>query len=422
MPLSFAQEDARATALEYVKRAQKRDGSTIIILCGPSGVGKSHLLEILRNDLGDKEGIQLLNEPYPNEFQQDAKIWLCTATPDEVEVHLGTNGPLRELRDRGTDIALISVFGLTSSEVYDLLNNQATAQLTEPELVRLSLGVPRLALRMVEFNLNHEQAAALAGEYLRESGWALGSEAEKPLSERRFHYLHISPPEEVKAYLRLNQWSNFTARNIYHGLDHFFAQLSESKGRASAVLPYFKAQESFELYSQTVRSGGLDPVWPFPAIQIFVPGLSSERTVELLDELNEQRQWWRPRLFAADVSKTAVYFRTSQSEKTRCLHNKECEGYADDWEELLKAFQADQLPIQQLEGELGGFVCLLARDHPGKVGNQAMMGWALESYLQQKGIAYWAENGIIGVAYVYNTETQSLILSDPIVAPTVYPD
>lgn len=372
---------------------------TLIVIAGMSGVGKSYLLDQLRPQL-ESFGAGLIEYGVtPNEYAAKRTCFVSTATPWEV-ARLAEEG-LPNYMD-GYDLVVYVLKGMDRATTQQYLADKP-CKISPEAVCSLSMGVPVLADRIIRHALSEDEAAILVTEYLR-GHWLHGTDDQEALASQLRPYLQMMPASKVQEMLNQRSYVGFYERGIYSHLEHFYSQVETMKHQNPVVSPYFVAPESEGIYNGMV----LGPRDTGTQIRIFVPALPRATAVDFADAFNENNRFGRIRLCGGNERKTVALIRFSADKPPKELFNYECSWVHDLFDPCLAAYEADGIPLLPQGGADTSCFYVLTRDHPGMIGNQIHVGWAVESYCQQIGLPYYVENSINASAYVYNPETEQI--------------
>lgn len=366
------------------------DGASKIRLSGLSGGGKSTLLEATEAMIR-MGGYQLVEGYFLSHCDYSSGSTILSHTvgtkvdksifSPEVEIVLKSMG-------RQEILSFIESFPLIGR----LLSND--------EIADLSLGIPLIAKELMLPGITKEIAIEILTGYLKA---CFPKTKKEDLDKKALPYLGFSlPPYVIEAYgNRLKR----KPKGIYDYLPLIIDNFKDGD------TPLFAAPESPGIYNKM-----LEPSNKLVMVTIFVPCLSKEQYALLQGEFafTGENIWERGeydldlgRLFKFNVltRKLAIVSR----DVNKKVHLKEEGDVNAIWDE-------EEYRKLLIEGNLQPFVdaedpsfYFRAHDHDHMPDTPVRFGWAVESFLQLHGIAYFVNNHIIGRCYSFNPETKHII-------------
>ncbi|MBI4250454.1 hypothetical protein HY622_02595 [Candidatus Uhrbacteria bacterium] len=411
--LSSSQRETIASIVQAIEQAD--DKKLLIFLEGVSGIGKSMIAPEIQKAIGKKKSIEVLHledryRPSIEELKKSHGHILAIGTPSDVASGKEYSLSADKFPDRKrVSIILKAMNDAEIREYIKSLGNKRNPKLSLDEIVRYSLGVPLLAQRLTTEDIDVEDARLMASGFLRSLTLSHREEEEKkiPFGD----YYSVTIPDSVRE--GISRYAN--DGKIYNTIDRVFSNLEALRARGShEESPLFVAPESKAIYdSMLQRHVGFNTF-----LRIYAPHLSEDDFTRL-----EQGFGWngssydfgremmrhtdRAGAFQGTVRKTAIHARN------RDIDRWDHEGHASLShkrlsDEMENKFHTRKYPFKPQEGGADRSFHLSAWGHEGDNFNQTKLGWALESLLQHRGVAYIVENQPAGIWYVYNPQSKSI--------------
>lgn len=412
------------SALDY------RTNPRVIVVGGLSGAGKSTVVASLQDEL--KAAGHLLLNPEELRFPQDVVENAYSSHHGQIVVAAGIHeaamiqGTLDAIcHPADYDIYDVNwntvpkrrfvsfpVKGMTEEEmrayIQTIPRTENTSSLPLDDIVACSLGLPALARELLDIpHLSLPLAQRIAALHLYHNG----SRRREVVPSLAAQYLQILPDPAILEMISNGMATVGYARDahIYHRLPKIKQHYAYMEDGVSA---YFVAPESVDMYTEALRKH-------LGNISITIPWLTAEQSAVVADVLgfnlkDKSSRTPRWRMFDLDRKELTTYgFFPDGREK----------GMSE-WEELpqnLYRYSRIRRAVLDRLRETGvllspsvsgsGFFVVSANDH-GAVNEQPLnLGWMLESFLQQKGIAYLGWNSIHR-NYFYDPTKQKVTLLD----------
>lgn len=379
--------------------ASTQEDSRVVILEGFSGIGKSLLVNAIRERLETADAV-IVEDYYrldglSTEIKNSLRPIIVLSTVYEA-------GVLRQNASQtvpGRQLMSLILPAMNSEEIAEYLSGRdlSRSQLDADRIAVLCLGIPLLADYIVGSGANEDEAILLAATYLQDN---LHGE------EGVATYLQVSVPSEVTESA---EGVGSSWRATYESsLMPIMRKMREAEEDGSHhESPFFVARESGAIY------GDMFQQCQDCMIRLYVPEITSEQLTQLLQVLGycqgyicsmpERRT--RSRLFGATYRKTAFIGRYPNGRDVT-FHSEGPEP-----QDLLERFKRrhakGEFQLDRFTVDVGQFL-LSVFDHSGMPLNPTMLGWAVESWLQHRGILYVAENMLYGNIYTYDPKDRQI--------------
>lgn len=387
------------TLLDLLKEATT--GHLLIALTGLSGLGKDFLLSRISPEIEQLNGKVYterdLFPPASSLFKHpESQHVVLSVTPSELwKIRRDTEEKLT-----GFDLMILDMKGMSLSEMESYLEDQELEDpvVSKPTLARLSFGLPLLIDRIQGFARDEAGARKIALEHLAQSRFGI-DEQPKSFYER---FLQILPdPDELKELEQMRMMSAWT--EIYRpvmnigGLTNVLRGLQEveaSTGKPEES-PIFVAPESEGLYGKIIQNRN-----EVNAIYFLIPSLRDDDLARIESTFGEwgiHHRNSRLHAFGADMRKVALWKQgldgsahiTEVADRSQFRHTAEC---------YYRQYYEGKIPTEPNNGYWNLFID--THEHPEKH-NPALVGWMLESLLQNRGIYYLADSYRLENPYVY---------------------
>lgn len=366
------------------------DGASRIRLSGLSGVGKSTLLDATKAMIR-MGGYDLVGNYFSGYSDYTSYPTILSHTVG-TKVDESIFSPEIEivLKPMGRQEILSFIEGFPS--IGRLLSND--------EIAELSLGIPLLAKELMLPGITKEIAIEILTGYLKA---CFPKTKKEDLDKKASSYLGFSlPPYIIEAYgNRLKR----KPKGIYDYLPLIIDNFKDSD------TPLFTAPESPGIYNKM-----LEPSNKLVMVTIFVPCLSKEQYALLQEEfaftgenIEERGEYDLElgRLFKFNVltRKLAIVSRDLHN-KVHLKEEEDLNALEDEGKYIKLLMNGNLQPFVDAEGPSFYF---RAHDHEHMPDTPVRFGWAVESFLQLHGIAYFVNNHIIDKCYSFNPETKHII-------------
>lgn len=402
----------QANLIQAIRNSLVENPNNIVVVEGLSGVGKSTVIDCLINaDQGitylDPTEIRHNEAEYPTEGSIITDDTATNYKSEPIEDLLQTQNTQRPIQK-------FVLRGLTFDEIEEYIQNhtlQEPSHMSFEQIARYSMGIPLLANQLIDNNLTPEQAQKVVANYIV---YSIGkvSKTEK-LTQFAAQYLQMEIPEEVISLL-YEIATTRQSRFIYQDLHNVLAKQAELNAQGLIEeSPLFIATQSEIIYDQMLRNAEKD--FAKASIDIYVPNLTAADLERIqnafgynsLDELDEQSQATRAKMFMANYRKTFFWHQDELGQQFRDPHGGSrlkrqvlnCQTFYNNGQM--------QIPNSGINPTTGSFF-IHAHEHENMTFHPAQIGWMVESLLQQRGIAYFVNNETYGRQYVYNPQSQQI--------------
>ena len=389
----------------------------VIVIAGLSGVGKTAMLENMVSDIaqGGARVAELHDLLYATgqkaqELQGHTGPFITTATPFENR-HIGDG-----LSKKGfSRVTTYQLQGMNSQEITDYvagIMDRNRSSLTAEQIAQYSLGIPFLAQQLTHSTVTEDIAALMSADYLRSA--IMYPYARLILNEAR-PFLNIPIPDETASALD-EIAGNGRERHIYSSVYSALSRREQLREQGvQEESPFFVAPESEAIYDKMMALAGNEGARAI--IEIVAPNLEPEDIERIQQALGysygryDETRSTRMEMFRkADYRKAGIWTKDSEG-STAYL-----EGESADVSEIaagyIRALEAGNLPIA-LNTE--PMLVIHKHAHSDQSDQVAQLGWMVESFLQQRGIAYFVNNHVYGASYVYNPESRHIEQKSPII-------
>lgn len=388
-------EAAGQSLLQAVEAAGQEP--TIIVLVGLSGSGKSTVVDEYRERLKESGGNAISYETAVRTKDLDDQPIVTTATPSEL-------ARLQRERVPGR-LVTVTLQGMTAEEAKVHIERQRPDEATLPveELVAYSLGIPTLADLLVRCNPNAEQAARLSAAYLREN--LQGSWVETLEQSRA--YLQIEPNEAVVEALKAQPqdffaWFQSFQNDMIHIVEEWERRIRKGDVQESPLV----IADSEQIFIEMLAGQR------YPRVVILASALQPQDFDDLQRLLGyrgfnyDTNDAPRMELFGASYRKAGVLSVSPEGDRQGFLIEQ---GPLDDeFAALAEAIENGIFPLPRVGTEGTGAIMLSKREHHGLCRDLVRFCWAVESWLQQRGVPYLNVSYHYGWMYYYLPETQRI--------------
>lgn len=386
-------ERASATLIYLVKNNHKK---SIFILTGLKETGLGAFYQSITPSLG-RETVMMINiaelDIQSGELRRRNTI-VGHSTPNKF---LATQEVMK-MKYPDHEVQMIPVPTWKKKEITPWIQGQpefpkATTSLDD--IATYSLGVPVLAKRMMLPGLTEDMLAQLSASYLQDI-------ADGPLDPEQAKTLmyHLSEPLPAKTLDLLYRPKNRT--DIYNNMLSMIINRENlaAKGICEEA-PIFIAPESTKYYEQMLRDAtGF-------SIDIIVPRLSPDDFNRIAQAFGNENNVYtinsatRKNLIPFNYTNT-VFWHRDQAGRDRPLERYE-ENAMNGAFKLLRE-HLTQRTDSFVEGNLSSLV-MHTQGNLETMKNCVFISFALETLLQQKGIPYIVNNGMIKKQYAFRPDT-----------------
>lgn len=417
--LTGEQELARRFILDSLKKAGPK---TIIVLEGLSGVGKSTVINGLQGEINQTHGL-IVNPNYliylskiPDKFLHHSGPLVIDTTPRELALIKA-----RLPQDFEWQHRLMKGMNLEETREYlrKISYGQQTTLIPE-QIVEYSMGVPLLIERLTsDATLTEDSAEIIAVEYLRQN---FPGTPKDDLQEELPTYLEIQPP--IQVIERLTEIDLMQPKHIYQDLGRVLERKKalEKKGIFEES-PLFLAPQSVEIYNQMLALSGSDVL---VEIDIFVPELTHEEYLKLGEALGFIEKdgsyiWpvrdigWafdigtRIKMFSADERKVRMWVcHPDGNESALVTFPYQADDIKRKAKNYTNEFISHYSPLKPTKNINISRLLVHSHEHSGITHKPALIGWMVESLLQQRGIPYLVDNQTLEKKYYYNPSDKKI--------------
>lgn len=391
-------------------------GKKLVFLEGLPGTGRHLLLNSIAPDIAARGGV--VNEQlYHSLSFGDRERTLR----DMMEGHIVAMGSMREvqlLRRHASkqypagDLVTVQLQAMTPEESLGYtqsLSGSPERSLTPEQLAQYSLGIHTLAQMLsVDPNISISTAARIAGAHIGQD-LVLSSHAGKPhIGMGRF--LQVEPPKDV---LEIAKGQNRPdQRHIYNQAGSVLRRVFDLRKQGiEEASPLFVSPQSVDLYNKWMKTNPRAGV-----VKIFTPEIPAAGFADLnrafgLDYARENpgygiQEGTRTRAFGGNSRGANVWFR-EPSGRAIIIGFNEKSGVVDEAKKYETQFNLGKFPLSRRLSDQATGSFLLLTTGEGVV--NVKRAWMVESWLQQKGLAYFVQNSGTG-DYTYNPDTANINL------------
>lgn len=388
-----------------------------IMLVGLSGTGKSTLFSHLAQDFSDTQAV--VHPMNASLYRTETRPLLVSqGTPNELE---------RFQRSIPQDyhIVLHTMRGMNTEEMTQYANHllqRVTTRLSTQQLIHFSMGIPTLLLELAHMyipdTLREQDAKKLAeikvSRYLHDN---IPPAGKTTLGQTLPQYVAITPPTEIYDYFALKR-----NQQVYDGVDVILLekQMLQEQGHNVPINPFFVAPESEGMYNRLYAERNGDD----PRIDIYIPGLNAptyQKVVEAFGLDVEKTGDYSIDLTRAFGKGTAsrifeIFYITRKAHARMMTPTGEAKVLAipevnDDFPEEhfneAQRYQSFSLPIALPNGPAS--IYFNKHDHSGFSTQTAYFGFMAETVLQQLGVFYIADNGLLREKYCYDPQSNHIL-------------
>ena len=414
----FALSRAQQDALEEIRTAcssNYRGNPQVVVVRGFSGVGKSALVDAIQEEFQEQGHLILSPEKLRfapeavNHMNHEGQIIVAAGFYDAA----GIQDSLRAIADPVSyefytvdwnhilkrQVCFINLKGMNADEMRTYAAARNSKSLGLDELIECSVGLPGLANQLMDIpHLDLELGRRLSALHL----W---NNLRSVWGDTKYFgkFLHIDLAPETKAMFEKGFHPNYNVKekHIYDRLlhlrsSHFRDQITEDVT--------FVAPQSIGIYTESLGKS-------FTGISIYIPRLSDKEFNAVAALMGYQGENYTftgktPRwyLFDVDQKELSIYGKIKHREfgmvqwepmSKMSLRNWRVQAITYD-----RGITTDLIPFPQKFTD-NSFI-VYVNDHGGVNKQPLNLGWMLESFLQQRGIAYLAHNSMCGKSYVFN--------------------
>lgn len=420
-------ETQRRAANEVLSTLDDSVERQLIVLEGLSGVGKSLLLFSLREDIEARGGIVFDDESIygiGNVINNQQGHVVVPATLNESSY---INEKAEKIPDLAVSTVILPGMSLEETTAYVQHMERKNSPLPLEQLVQYSIGVPLLA-ETVGLMGTEENAARLAANYLRQNlgtgGWRdLDSQT---LQDGVKKYLQMDVPQTILESLEVRRKMK---DEPYSMLVYYLKRLQDLKRKGvQEPSPLFVAPESMEIYGDMLMRHE-----SYPRVEIFAPELNDEAvhqisksfgirirnngilpsdpndSIRLMFGEDQQvldQEAPRALMFGQNIyRKVHMQLRDREGNAYNMYDGAGSRFFHLDSliSDFMDQYKSGKFPLKPGNTERGMFY-FLSVDHPYGEIKVSSDAWMAESLLQQLGVAYIVNNGIINKKYFYNPQ------------------
>jgi len=384
---------------------ETKDRKLVLYVKGLSGCGKSAMLEGIRKDISDL-GADLLEFREFNEllfekrFSRLPNQVITSVTPRDKYFYEDTRISSRPKLPSNFEQKEILMPGMTMEEIESLVRKDLPhnySDLTNDQIAQYSLGIPLLIDKLSRTGIDERKAARISAGYLRNN-----LRFTSILGDIQKYFQIDIPKQAVSFYHEMSR--SLSSGHIYDSLYVVLEQQSRLKEKGIVEpSPIFIAPESEKIYDKMLHCDDESE------IKLFVPELEYPDFLRIQQAFGfkygsyKQDFATRPDMFGANYRKVSFWHKSRFDE----YHEQDEEIFKDWSENYLNEFKSGNLPLKSARRESASF-SVDAWDHVGLVTNPTLMGWAVESLLQQRSIGYVVEDSMVDSTYYFNPETKHI--------------
>ncbi|MBI1935487.1 hypothetical protein HYS31_03525 [Candidatus Woesearchaeota archaeon] len=404
IPLTKSQQLVASSVLEELVHVE---GKKLILIEGISGVGKDHLVDSIKIEIGTKGAIILPShsldfyhpEDVEGRFQNDGN-YIAAVTP--IQARWTAEGMNEHLPQVLLSNHVLKGMSLDEAIAYTKNLGVQNCSLSNEAIANYSLGIPLLAQMLAGYqDINLFTAKRIAAAHLSHTLDPLMLEDADTITK----YIQTPLPDGLVEAAR--KITPFSISHIYEIAPDIIQNLLKiSKKGFKEESPFFLAKESEEIYTKMFQHCLFSEV----DFSIFIPELKpddSERILRALDIIRYPDFIDR----ASDRSSRILAFGNPAAYRKAgvWLRDGNLEGVTDDEEDGYISQKARKLEDEYIRNQLplkpknrnGSRILFHKHEHSELRDGIVRVGWALESLLQHRGIPYIVFNGVVDKNYFY---------------------
>jgi|GEM_PF-6778830 len=412
--LSSAQREAINTIVSTVEQAERKE-KFLFLLEGVSGIGKSMVGDEVGKILGDKRRPRVVALESPDTYRiiKEMKASLphsilAIGTPREIKSAETYKFEDKEFSDyKRTPVLLKGMNHGEITEYIQSLGGGAIPPAALEEIATYSLGVPLLAQRMMPEDMSTKTRQMIAAGFLRSNVDLTVKQGREVVPAPIDNYFNVEIPRSVRELAKGIRWKE----DVYASLADVLTNLEALHARGQEEeSPFFVAPQSEGIYDSIQQRR----VEFNNFLNIYVPQINQTDFERIKQAIGSSGSAYdmsantaRTNVFFGNHRKTAIHLHTKDSDYWG-YEGKASERYKKISSDMESDFQKGKYPIKRQVGSPKTSFHLSAWGHESTVYNQIKLGWALETLLQHRGIAYIVENQPADMWYVYNPLNKSI--------------
>lgn len=392
-----------------------RNQDSIVALVGLPSVGKTAVLEALRPDIESSGGGTLSFRGTIDELVKGNR-GLLPGGPKVMSV-----SPLEAVRLQGqTAISteLLKVPAMSRGEIAEYIGRHRGQYPTDLGLIAdASLGIPLVALHLMDHPRLVPKADSVAFGLIRAYLAQLTLQDLNP-------YVQMPITPHMEALIKQGDAVDTFYARLGIALARHAQYANEGKGLES---PMFIAPESFDIYDRAVQiENAVGNVFVEeynaskavgPQIQIYAPSVPSGAFARIK---NEFREWeghknaimlgGRAELFGSLPGRRLAVHYAGQGSQTSLIsaqfEQNEIPNLSESIIHLEFLMDMYNMPLPRFR--MGNSFFVHQHEHPELILFTIVLGWNVESLLQQLNVPYVAINGMTNQLYAFSPETKHL--------------
>lgn len=414
--LTVGQREAAQAVVAAFEAGEGR--KTIVSLQGFSGVGKTTLARHIRNanPLLNIHVVARKDLIYDSKGSNHTHARILTSSKPPLSV---LDEEMEKRLDKTSSVhgftrEIVTIKGMTEDEMADFLDRRhldSAGVLPRRTIIKYSLGVPSLAMMLCRHGLTEDMAVSISGGYLAQNV-GRATDITKYLA-----YQQIAREVTEKA----KQLRDFGSRKeVYDDLASTMQRQQELAGNGVRHEdPFFIAPESKAIYDEMLQK-----LHGMSGIDIFVPQLSDEVYGHIISVVgveavsgSENRQS-RSKMFPMEWRKVSIWQQASSGRIE--FVDDEYYGVEEAARNFQRAYKSGRLGLPANLDRNNAF-WLHAHAHRGEI-NPAIVGYMVETLLQQRGVSYFVNNETLRRSYWYDSSEKHIVPLDKQVRITKYDD
>ncbi|MFA6446574.1 MAG: hypothetical protein WCW14_05000 [Candidatus Paceibacterota bacterium] len=406
--LTSTQRAAADLVFEAFEADKKQN--IIVALNGFDGIGKSTVEEQIKDKLSfTKVACIPFNETWKIRDNHLHKCFVTTAGNEMASLKDIAKENLQKHQ-----IIEVTLPAMNREEITKYIKDMKSpnnGNLTSDQLIEFSMGIPILVQQLLSPGMDEETASLISAGYLREKAVVYGTGINS-LDDVCSKYLQIRPSNKIlESFGKLVGSHNLFQQKLFY---IYQKMLEHTSGGIMEESPKFVCPESNDIYQKIFSSRKDVDAW----IDIFVPNLNDQDLQRLNQAVGmdypgsygtytSSEQTSRMSIFGAGYRKVNIWQKLGTGEVISDESDPYWSGsvamYAKNY---IERFQKET-DILKLDNNLSSFL-IHSHEHSGMIGNPMLVGWLMESMLQQKGIPYFVNNRTYGAEYVYLPQEQKI--------------